>query len=126
VPKQIAKIHKSLREFALTLPESWEDTPWGDDLVVKVRKKIFVFLGSGAADPVRISVKLPESAEHALSLPDAVPTSYGLGRSGWVTLKLAADTTPLDLLIDWVEESYRAVAPKTLVAKLPAGTDQTG
>ena len=35
-----------LREFALTLPGAWEDFPWGDT-VIKVRKKIFVFLGEG-------------------------------------------------------------------------------
>ena len=34
----------SLLEFALSLPEAHEDHPWGET-VVKVRKKIFVFLG---------------------------------------------------------------------------------
>ena len=46
---------KALREYALAFPEAWEDFPWGDR-VVKVGKKIFVFLGAGAdaADGVSI------------------------------------------------------------------------
>ena len=36
--------HESLREFALTLPGAWDDHPWGET-VIKVKKKIFVFLG---------------------------------------------------------------------------------
>ena len=26
---------------------------------------------------------------------------------------------PVDLLCDWIDESYRAIAPKTLVKQLP-------
>jgi predicted DNA-binding protein (MmcQ/YjbR family) len=37
---------KRLRDVALGLPEAVEEFPWGDR-VVKVRKKIFVFLGEG-------------------------------------------------------------------------------
>ncbi|MGH8877948.1 MAG: MmcQ/YjbR family DNA-binding protein, partial [Stackebrandtia sp.] len=92
----------SLLEFALSFPETWRDAPWGEeDVVVKVRKKIFVFLGS-EDDPSTVTVKLRESQAHAMSLPGSVPTGYGLGRHGWVTVPLdAADT---ELLCDWVEE----------------------
>ena len=105
-------------EYALSLPEAWEDRPWGES-VVKVRKKIFVFLGLGdASHPAGMTVKLPESAGHALSLPDSAPTGYGLGRAGWVSLPFTEPLLPLDVLTDWVEESYRAIAPKSLVAQL--------
>jgi predicted DNA-binding protein (MmcQ/YjbR family) len=96
--------------FALSLPEAWEDHPWGDT-VVKVRKKIFVFVGSE-----RITVKLAEAHEHALSIEGAEPTGYGLGKAGWVTVPVAG--LPDDVLHDWIEESYRLVAPKRLVAAL--------
>ena len=109
-----AELRAALRDFALSLPETWADTPWADDEVVKVRKKIFVFLGP-AGDPSTFTVKLLESHPHAMSLPGARPTGYGLGRHGWVSLPLAGDG---ELLCDWVEESYRAVAPKTLAARL--------
>jgi predicted DNA-binding protein (MmcQ/YjbR family) len=106
----------SLEAFALALPGAFRDTPWDGSPVAKVGKKIFVFFGSGA-DP-SISVKLPDSADHALSLEGAVPTSYGLGRHGWVTVPVVA--TPPDLLQDWIEESYRTIAAKRLVAELDA------
>ncbi len=115
--KQPADVRKTLLEYALTLPEAWEDHPWGDS-VVKVRKKIFLFLGGGEhGGPPSLTVKLPESAEHALSLPEAAPTGYGLGRHGWVTVPLG---TPRELLMEWIDESYCAIAPKTLVARLLA------
>lgn len=106
-----------LRRFALSLPEATEDFPWGER-VVKVRGKIFVFLGSDAADPPRVTVKLAEAHGHALSVEGAAPTGYGLGASGWVTVPIVAAELTADVLRDWVEESYRIVAPKRLVAAL--------
>jgi predicted DNA-binding protein (MmcQ/YjbR family) len=89
--------------------------------VIKVAKKIFLFLGV-ASDGLHLSVKLPQSASLALSLPFASPTGYNLGRSGWVTARFGArENPPLPVLRQWIDESYRAVAPKRLVASLPAG-----
>jgi hypothetical protein len=52
-------------------------------------------------------------------MPFAQPTGYGLGKSGWVTLEFSPDDRlPTNMLFGWVEESYRAVAPKKLVAQL--------
>lgn len=113
--KRSGKTWERLRAFALTLPGAWEDFPWGE-VVVKVNKKIFVFMGTADRDDSGISVKLTDSHEHALSLPGAAPTGYGLGRAGWVSLPLAAADP--ELLEDWIEESYRNVATKTLVRQL--------
>ena len=114
------KVRERLRAHALTLPESWVDHPWGET-VVKVRKKIFLFLG-GADDryPPGFGVKLVASHESALALPHAEPSGYGLGRAGWVTVRIGPELPPVEVLFDWVEESYRAVAPKTLLAALDA------
>jgi predicted DNA-binding protein (MmcQ/YjbR family) len=100
------------------LPDAYEDHPWGET-VVKVGKKIFVFLGNDE-NPTRpsMSIKLRESLDQALGLPGAVPTGYGLGRAGWVTIPFATKHPPLGVLTDLVEESYRLVAPKRLVARL--------
>ena len=106
---------KALHQAALAYPGAWEDHPWGE-VVVKVNKKVFVFMGLPDADPVRITVKLTESHDHALSIPDAVPAGYGLGKAGWVFLPIAP--IEQDLLEDWMEESYRNVAPKKLIAEL--------
>jgi predicted DNA-binding protein (MmcQ/YjbR family) len=114
----MASIRDKVREFSLSLPEAVEDHPWGED-VAKVRGKIFVFLGtSGPASTRRITVKLDESHAHALSIEGAEPTGYGLGKAGWVTIPLKAAGIDVQLLRDWVEESYRIVAPKRLAAEL--------
>ena len=69
-----------------------------------------------------ITVKLVESHPHALSVEGAEPTGYGLGKAGWVTVPVSG--LPLATLRDWVEESYRIVAPKRLVAELDARREQ--
>ena len=113
-------IRDRLRAFALSLPETTEDFPWGES-AIRVNRKVFVFLGpETVSGRRRATVKLDESNGHALSIDGAEPTGYGLGRSGWVTVPLRAPGVSLDLLRDWVEESYRIVAPRRLVAELDA------
>ncbi len=110
----------ALRRFALTLPEAWEDHPWGEN-VTKVGKKVFVFFGRPGDGKFGMSVKLPDSGAGVLCLPFAEPTGYGLGKAGWVTITCAAsDLPPLELLEQWVVESYRAVAGKKQIAQLGA------
>ncbi|MGL5810946.1 MAG: MmcQ/YjbR family DNA-binding protein [Nocardioides sp.] len=114
----------SLRAFALSLPEAWLDHPWDED-VVKVRKKIFLFVSSVGAERSVVTVKLPISRDHGLSFAGAHPTGYGLGKHGWVTIFI--DGVPdeeHDVLIDFVEESYRSVALKSLVKRLDAEIDE--
>jgi predicted DNA-binding protein (MmcQ/YjbR family) len=67
-----------------------------------------------------MTVKLVESHGHALSIEGAEPTRYGLGKAGWVNVPLEAPEVPTDLFCDWIEESYRIVAPRRLVAELDA------
>ena len=118
VPK---RTHASLVAYALGLPEAFEDHPWGET-VAKVNGKVFVFFGSGHGDTYGMSVKLDESLEQALAVPGAAPTGYGLGKAGWVSVPFAEGTPPLDVLKDWVEESYRRIAPKRLVRDLDLGS----
>jgi len=109
-----------LQAVALALPGSWEDYPW-DERVMKVRKKIFLFLtkDDDLADMLHVGLKLPDSAEEALTFPFVEPTGYGLGRAGWVSARFTPkDRPPVDILSDWVDESYRAIAPKSLIAEL--------
>ncbi|MGC0328477.1 putative DNA-binding protein (MmcQ/YjbR family) [Streptomyces sp. SAI-170] len=123
VARSALKKWEKVRQFALGLPDAAEDFPWGET-VVKVNKKVFVFLGvTDGSHPLGVTVKLKgETAHaHALSAPGAEPAGYGLGRAGWVTVPLEGTGSPsADLLCDWVEDSYRAVAPKRLTAELDA------
>jgi predicted DNA-binding protein (MmcQ/YjbR family) len=116
-PLTLQKQIEVLRQSALAYPETREDFPWGHS-AFKVKGKAFVFLYADAGG-CSLSVKLPQSNALALSLPFAEPTGYGLGKSGWVSAAFKAkDKLPLDMLRDWIEESYRAVAPKRVLAKL--------
>lgn len=111
-----------LRRYALSFPETREDFPWGHR-AFKVKGKAFVFMAREKGT-LSLSVKLPASGLVALSLPFARPTGYGLGRSGWVTATFGSrDKPPLDVLRRWIEESFRAVAPKKVAALLGAVSD---
>jgi predicted DNA-binding protein (MmcQ/YjbR family) len=112
-----ARAKAALRDFALGFPEAYEELPWGHT-AVKVKKRVFVFLHL-MDDFLSMSVKLPVSGREALALPFASPTEYGLGKSGWVTARIVTkDKVPVAMMKAWIDESYRAVAPKKLVARL--------
>ncbi|HZM72085.1 MAG TPA: MmcQ/YjbR family DNA-binding protein [Candidatus Polarisedimenticolia bacterium] len=118
---RIGQIRAALSDAACALPETHLDFPWGER-VVKVRGKVFVFLG---VDEPRasagLSLKLRDSHEEAMATPGARPTGYGLGKAGWVSIPLTAEGPPLDALQRWLLESYRIVAPKRLGALLDRG-----
>ena len=106
-----------LRAFALSLPEAWEDHPWGES-VAKVGKKVFVFFGDDADERARsFTVKLRESHDEASAMGWTADPGYGLGRGGWLTVNPPEDV-PDEMLRSWIVESYRAVAPKRLTAQV--------
>jgi len=114
---------EKVRGFALGLPGAAEEFPWGES-VAKVNKKVFVFLGvADGSYPLGVTVKLKDEVAHAhaLSSPGAEPAGYGLGKAGWVRVPLEEKGAPAaELLCDWVEESYRTIAPKRFIAELDA------
>ncbi|RYZ11186.1 MAG: MmcQ/YjbR family DNA-binding protein [Alphaproteobacteria bacterium] len=125
MPKlSVKQAEQRLIKFALTYPEAVLDHPWGHD-AAKVKGKMFATFG-GEANPkgeFSLTVKLPISAEMALTLPWVEQTDYGLGKAGWVTARLkSGDDFDLETMKGWIDQSYRAVAPKTLVKSLDPGT----
>lgn len=123
--ERLTALREVLLEFALALPGAHLDHPWGED-VAKVRGKVFVFLGNG--DPTHgflMTAKLPESGAGILMHDFAQPAGYGLGKSGWVSIRHDhGELPPAEVLADWIEESYRVVAPKKLVGELDAEREQ--
>jgi predicted DNA-binding protein (MmcQ/YjbR family) len=114
---RLTRAKAALRKHALAYPETKEEFPWGE-VAVKVKGKVFLFLHLGDG-VLNLTVKLPLSGSAALALPFATPTGYGLGRSGWVSARFGAkDDVPIEMLKEWVDESYRAVAPKRVLAHL--------
>jgi hypothetical protein len=110
----------ALREFGLQYPGAHLKSPWPDHCDLAVKDKTFAYL-SQPGDPFSISCKLPRSGAVALALPFSEPTGYGLGKSGWVTASFTkGELPPLDLFKAWIDESYRAQAPKKWVAELDA------
>ena len=117
----VAAAAEILREHALAFPATSEHFPWGE-LAVKVQGKTFLFMRA-EKDTLSFSVKLPQSREFAIDLPFAAPTGYGLGRSGWITATFEKTVGfPVDVIKDWVTESYRAVAPKRVLRELDGAT----
>ncbi|MFF5965362.1 MmcQ/YjbR family DNA-binding protein [Streptomyces collinus] len=121
VPRNALKKWEKVRAFALELPDAVEEFPWGES-VAKVNKKVFVFLGvQDGSYPLGVTVKLKDETAHAhaLACPGAEPAGYGLGKAGWVYVPLEQQGAPVaEVLCDWVEESYRVIAPKRLIVVL--------
>lgn len=117
-PSRASRGRAQLLRFALAYPGAFPDSPWGEK-VVKVGRKIFVFLGRSGGE-LQVTVKLPRSGMLALGLPFVSPTGYGLGKSGWVTARFRRSARPpIAMLKQWIDESYRAVAPRKLARQIP-------
>jgi predicted DNA-binding protein (MmcQ/YjbR family) len=90
--------------------EAWDGEP-----TFRVHNKNFVFTDKTASG---ISVKLSKDEAAAVCATDqgAEPTGYGLGRHGWVSIKLGARPTAARWreVEEWVRTSYTMVAPKRL------------
>lgn len=115
----VALVH--LRERGLQRhPGAELKSPWPGHLDLAVHGKTYAYL-SAPGDPPHVSFKLPLSRGLALSLPGSEPTGYGLGKSGWVSLSFDGHPVPpLAMLEEWLDESYRAQAPKKLLAQFDA------
>jgi predicted DNA-binding protein (MmcQ/YjbR family) len=110
-----ATAEAALRAHALAKPEATEHFPWGER-AIKVKGKVFLFMYTEATK-LSLSTKLPASNGVALMLPFARPTGYGLGKAGWVSAAFEAGAEPpIEMLCDWIDESYQAVAPAKLAA----------
>ncbi|MBI3758692.1 MAG: MmcQ/YjbR family DNA-binding protein [Deltaproteobacteria bacterium] len=116
----LKKAAADLRQFALGFPGAVEEFPWGES-VAKVNKRVFVFLSQahGKLDELAFSVKLPQSGDAARREKFVTPTAYGLGKSGWVTIRTkSVSAALLARCRKWIEESYRTIAPQKLIRKL--------
>ncbi len=112
-----------LEAAALALPEAErvDVEAWDGHPTFRVRNKSFVFCD---ADATSLSVKLPaeEAAAVVASDADAEPTGYGLGRHGWVSLRIpdGVEGERWAEVVEMVRTSYTLVAPKKLAAQVLA------
>ena len=118
--RPFAAAEAALRAHAMAKPEATEHFPWGER-AIKVKGKVFLFMYCDAKR-LSLSTKLPESSSMALLLPFANPTGYGLGKAGWVSAAFEPPAKPpVEMLCEWIDESYRAVAPAKLAALTRTG-----
>jgi predicted DNA-binding protein (MmcQ/YjbR family) len=102
---------KAIRELALSLPETYEDAPWGFPVFKVADNRMFALLGG--ADPVELTLKLsPEEREIAHLHPWVRTASY-VGRYGWITATIE-DAEALATALEWLRESYYLKAPAKL------------
>jgi len=111
------KILKELRDYGLALPGAHLKSPWPGHKDLAVNDKTFAYL-TVEGEPFQISCKLPSSSAMALMLPFTSPTPYGLGKSGWVTANFEKHEPSVEMLKAWIDESYRAQAPKKFLKAL--------
>jgi predicted DNA-binding protein (MmcQ/YjbR family) len=108
---------KALRKSALVYPDTVEDFPWGHHAFKVAGKKAFLFMGATDDGGFSFSLKLPYRNADALAMKGAEPTGYGMAKSGWVTFTYGPKAKPpMRKLVDFLDESWRAVAPKKLSA----------
>ncbi len=114
------------RDVCLRLPEATEQETWGHP-TFRVRRKIFAGIGldsgfdpeSGAGAPrVNMSMKADRD-EQPLLLARGEPffKPRYVGSKGWIGIVIDRQTD-WDEVAELVEDSYRLIAPKKLVALL--------
>ena len=103
-----------IRDLALSLPETYEDWPWGHPVFKVGDNKMFAAMSDGQAS-VSLTLKLtPEEREIALHLPYVSIARY-VGRYGWVTAQVT-DGESLENALEWLRESYWLKCPAELKA----------
>jgi hypothetical protein len=116
---------RALRRVALRYPEAEEGTSCNKS-AFKARNKAFLFLGVDE-DSYNVMVKLRESLPEASRLESKEPDRYAVGGGGWVKATFGHDDSPPPGLLErWLDESYRLLVHKQLVALLAERGPQAG
>lgn len=110
-----------LESIVARLPETArvDIEAWGGEPTFRVGGKNFVFAGaSGRTITVKLTVD--EAAAVVATDPEVVPTGYGLGRSGWVSISLTSRPSAARWreVEEWIRTSYTLVAPKRLARQV--------
>jgi predicted DNA-binding protein (MmcQ/YjbR family) len=108
-------------DYCLAKPGAWRDEPWEGDVVAKVDKKIFAFLGDSAVG-VKCGDDRDEADEWLMRFPDDASVMAYIGRSGWNTLQVGG-AIPDDEILEAIDESYLIVVSKLPKSRRPEGWD---
>jgi predicted DNA-binding protein (MmcQ/YjbR family) len=105
------RVAKTIRELALSLPEAYEDEPWGFPVFKVADNRLFAMLVEN--DPVELTVKLSTEEREIAHLHPWVRTASYVGRYGWITATIE-DADALETALEWLRESYYLKAPTKL------------
>jgi predicted DNA-binding protein (MmcQ/YjbR family) len=105
------RVSKTIRELALSLPETYEDAPWGFPVFKVADNRMFAWLQEDA--PVELTVKLSAEEREIAYLHPWVRSASHVGRYGWITATIE-DGDALDTALEWLRESYYLKAPTKL------------
>jgi hypothetical protein len=112
------KAMQAWRRTALGYPEAEEGTSCNKS-AFKARNKAFLFMGMDHVS-YNAMVKLQGCLAEAAKLATKEPHRYAVGKGGWVKATYSRDESPpAGLLERWIDESYRLLVHKQLVAMLP-------
>lgn len=106
-----------LRRVCLELPGAVETETWGH-ANFRAGKKIFALLGDHEGAPALVVKAAPGAQEMLVGDPRFFVPPY-VGHKGWVGVRVSS-ALPLALVEDLVEDSYRLVAGKRMLAELDA------
>ena len=107
------------RAVCLAFPEAEERITWGHP-TFRVRDRIFASFGPTDDDPPRHVMTMktaPGEQEMLLAVGDPFFYPKYVGSKGWIGI-FVDESTDWAEVAELVEDSYRTIAPKTLVAVL--------
>jgi predicted DNA-binding protein (MmcQ/YjbR family) len=100
-----------IRALALSLPSTYEDSPWGFPVFKVADNKLFAMMTYHDGE-CELTVKLTDDERDiALQLAHVRRASY-VGRYGWVTVRVTEES--LQSALEWLRESYWLKAPKQI------------
>jgi predicted DNA-binding protein (MmcQ/YjbR family) len=105
------RLCKTIRELALSLPQTYEDAPWGFPVFKVADNRMFAWLHE--SDPVELTVKLSADEREIAYLHPWVRTASHVGRYGWITATIE-DEDALETALEWLRDSYYLKAPAGL------------
>jgi hypothetical protein len=117
-------ILERLRSVCLALPQATEKTAWGEPTFRAGGGKMFAQFDNNHHVADRIAVWLPAPPGAQDVLVQANPRRFFIppyqGPKGWIGIRLDDEDVDWDEVAALVEEAYRFVASKKLVAQLGA------
>ncbi len=112
---------EEVREYALSLPHTTEDMPYGPDWVVfRIAGKIYLHIALESS-PARIAIKLkPEFGEEIREHYECVRPAFHMNKVHWNDIFIE-DTVEDEIIKEWICHSYelvRSKLPKKVKEKL--------